>query len=101
MLDDLKEGGGDKFVDWVLLPTHQVVVKLQTKLGQLKLQRVGLLFNIESQSSKVSRCTQILQDVNIIFEKETKDFKCREATLNVKDRDVVAFNSCLLSIEHM
>jgi hypothetical protein len=36
-----------------------------------------------------------------IYEKETKDFKCKEVTLGVKDRDVAAFNACLLSIEHM
>jgi hypothetical protein len=49
----------------------------------------------------VSGCKQILQDVNIIHEKETKDFKHRVATLGVKDGDVVSFNAILLSIEHV
>jgi hypothetical protein len=35
------------------------------------------------------------------MKKKIKDFKHREATLGVKDRDVVAFNASLLSIEHV
>jgi hypothetical protein len=57
--------------------------------------------SIESQFSKVLGYRQILQDVNIIHEKEIEDFKHREATLGVKDRDVVAFNASLLSIERV
>jgi hypothetical protein len=30
VLDDLEEGGGDRFVDQVLLQAHQVIAKLQT-----------------------------------------------------------------------
>ncbi len=85
----------------MLLQDHQVVAKLQTELGQLKLQRVGLISSIESQFSKVSSYRQILQDANIIHEKKIEDFKHRETTLGVKDKDVVAFNASLLSIDHV
>ncbi len=47
------------------------------------------------------RCRQILQDVNIIHEKEIEDFRCREVILDVKDGDVATFNASLLSIEHV
>jgi hypothetical protein len=49
----------------------------------------------------VSGCRQILQDANIIHEKEIKDFKCSETIMGVKDGDVVAFNANLLSIKHV
>jgi hypothetical protein len=94
-------GGGDNFVDQVLLQAHQVVAKLQTKLGQLKLHKVGLVFSIESQFSKVSGCRQILQDANIIHEKKIEDFKCRKVILGIKYGDVATFNASLLSIEHV
>ncbi len=71
----------------MLLQDHQVVAKLQTELGQLKLQRVGLISSIESQFSKVSSYRQILQDANIIHEKKIEDFKCKKTTLDVKDGD--------------
>jgi len=49
----------------------------------------------------VLRCRQILQDVNIIHEKEIEDFRCRIAILDVKEGDVATFNVSLLSIEHV
>ncbi len=57
--------------------------------------------SIESQFSKASGCRQILQDVNIIHEKNIEDFKCRETILDVKDGDVATFNANLLFIERM
>jgi hypothetical protein len=49
----------------------------------------------------VSRCRQILQDVNIIHGKEIEDFKHKIGTMGVKDGDVATFNAILLSIEHV